>query len=183
MNGNNTQTKEGFIGALGHPRKKELAAILLGENPTVEATAAAGFDRVTTLEMAREIKRNVQGMEDFSFEWPCDNKVAIATPAKTEEVAETANAGEGTVATGEGETAPTVSDGAAVGVDLAVEGGDTTVETVIDPAATPEATVEDTTSNSAPVTEQTPVAPESAIPNDNVSTPEAAAGVDVNTQA
>lgn len=114
MNGNNTQTKQGFINALGHPRKKQLATILLGDNATVEAAAEAGFDRISTLEMARNIKQSVEGMKDFSFDWPRDNEVKVATPAATEETVDSANADQSTVATDENQNAPVATDDTAV---------------------------------------------------------------------
>lgn len=132
MNGNNTQSKEGFINALGHPRKKELAEMLLAEEVNVEAVREAGYDRVTVAEMAREISRNVEGMEDFSVEWPAE--VAEETVATEEgaDTAETANADQSNVQTGQDTTAPATDAPAAVDPNAAPEGQ---VET--DPNAAP----------------------------------------------
>ena len=81
MNGNNTQSKEGFIGTLGHPRKVELAEMLLAEEvASQQAFVDAGFNRITVLEMARDIRTNVEGMEDMSFDWPRDEEI-VATPS------------------------------------------------------------------------------------------------------
>lgn len=153
MNGNNTQTKEGFINALGHPRKKELAELLLTEGVTVEQVAAIGVNRVTALEMAREIRQSIQGMEEFSFEWPRDEKVEVAkieTKNETEENTDTANADQGVVATDENQTAPVATD------DTAVK----TEETVNDSAPVSSETVPTPTADTVAPTEETPAAPE-----------------------
>lgn len=104
MNGNNTQTKDGFISALGHPRKKQLATILLSENPTIESIAKAGFDRITTLEMIRSIRNSVEGMKDFSFEWPRNSDVKITKPVAPAPVASVDNANQGNVPSNENKT-------------------------------------------------------------------------------
>lgn len=68
MNGNNSQTREGFIKALSHPRKKELAELMLNaESPeaAVKAAQDSGADRITIMEMGREIRQSVEGMQDF----------------------------------------------------------------------------------------------------------------------
>lgn len=146
MNGNNTQSKEGFIKALGHPRKVQLAELLFAEDVSVEKIAEAGFNRISALEMAREIKRNVEGMEGFSFDWPRNTDVEVAKPDSTPsegadaaQTADTANASEGAGQTGEGEGAANAGD-------------DTTVN---DDGSSSSAPVEDQTSNSAPAADQT----------------------------
>ena len=88
MNGNNTQSAEGFIEAFGHPRKKELAGMLLAEEvATKQELVDAGFQRITVLEMSRNIRQNVEGMEDFEMEWPRDEEV-VATKEEVEPVEE-----------------------------------------------------------------------------------------------
>tara|TARA_R110000851_G_scaffold29_6_gene128 strand:- start:7223 stop:7663 length:441 start_codon:yes stop_codon:yes gene_type:complete len=68
-------TSEAFIQSLTHPRRKELAGILLAEDFNSEeldtaALVEKGFNRITVIEMAREISRQVIGMQDFAPEWP-----------------------------------------------------------------------------------------------------------------
>lgn len=67
MKGNNTMTKEKFVAALGHPRKKELAGILFTSSNPLEDAMSAGFNDVIVKEMARSIQRDVVGMENFSL--------------------------------------------------------------------------------------------------------------------
>lgn len=88
MNGQNNQTPEAFIGSFGHPRKAELATMLLSGEATIESLAEAGFGRITVLEMARGIRNNVIDMKEFDFEWPRDVEVEVApAPVRTAEVA------------------------------------------------------------------------------------------------
>lgn len=90
MNGNNTTTPEGFVKNLSHPRKKELATMLLN-GTTIEALSAASFGRINVIEMARDIKRSVVGMEDFSFDYPrnADQNVSAPKVATTNEASAT----------------------------------------------------------------------------------------------
>lgn len=83
MNGNNSMTKAGFISSLAHPRKQQLATILFGEGDVFAQAIEAGFNDILIKEMARDIRRSVEGCENFSVDF-----------AKTDEVAsvdETAN--------------------------------------------------------------------------------------------
>jgi hypothetical protein len=67
MNGNNTMSKESFARSQAHPRKVELAKILLGESPTKKQDALdSGFNEMIVQEMARDISNNVEGMETFA---------------------------------------------------------------------------------------------------------------------
>jgi hypothetical protein len=79
MNGNNTTTAEGFVKNLSHPRKKELATMLLN-GTTIEALSAASFGRINVIEMARDIRRSVLGMEDFSFDYPRNVEQNVSAP-------------------------------------------------------------------------------------------------------
>lgn len=69
MNGNNSQTKEGFIKSIGHPRKQELAEMIFA-GAEVSAMKEAGFGRITILEMARSIKTSVEGMDGLEIDIP-----------------------------------------------------------------------------------------------------------------
>jgi hypothetical protein len=69
MEGQNLYPVDLFISKLDHPRKQELATMLI-EGTTIEAVSEAGFNRVIVLEMCREIRRNVVGMASFDFEYP-----------------------------------------------------------------------------------------------------------------
>lgn len=69
MNGNNSTTHEGFIKALGHPRKQELAEMIIA-GADVAAMKEAGFGRINILEMARTIKESVEGMEGLDIDIP-----------------------------------------------------------------------------------------------------------------
>ena len=84
MNGNNSQTKEFFIKSLGHPRKQELAGMIF-DGAEVPAMIAAGFGRITILEMAREIKNSVIEMESLDIDIPRDESETVAdVPAEVE---------------------------------------------------------------------------------------------------
>jgi hypothetical protein len=72
MNGHNQMTVEGFIKNLSHPRKQELATMLLN-GTTIEALDAAGYGRINVIEMATEIRQSITGMSDFVFDYP--NKI------------------------------------------------------------------------------------------------------------
>lgn len=69
MNGNNSTTQEGFIKALGHPRKQELAEMIFA-GADVAAMKEAGFGRINILEMARTIKESVEGMDGLDIDIP-----------------------------------------------------------------------------------------------------------------
>ncbi len=137
MNGQNKETKEGFIKGFRHPRKAELATALLSGEATVESLAAAGFGRVNVLEMARTIRHNVAGMEEFNFEWPRDIEVTVA---KVAPVAETV-APEAEVPTATPEATPEVVPETTPEAEVPVAPvAEVTPETV-KPEATPEAEV------------------------------------------
>lgn len=167
MNGNNSQTKEGFIKALNHPRKKELATIMINAGSPEAAIAAAeeaGADRITIMEMGREIRRSVAGMEDFRIkmarrvveggEATEDSNVVVAEETPAAPVADQ------TPAADQAPVADQVADQTIVGADPAAPVADQAVETEV--VATPE--------NTAPVADETaaapvpPVAPEVTAP-------------------
>ena len=67
MHGNNTMTKVAFARSQAHPRKVELAKILLGDNENkVQDALDSGFNEMIIQEMARDISKNVEGMENFA---------------------------------------------------------------------------------------------------------------------
>lgn len=69
MHGNNTMTKETFARAQSQPRKIELAKILLGKSPTKKQDALdSGFNEMIIQEMARDISKNVEGMQNFAVD-------------------------------------------------------------------------------------------------------------------
>lgn len=117
MNGNNSQTKEGFIKSIGHPRKQELAEMIFA-GAEVSAMVEAGFGRITILEMARSIKTSVEGMEGLEIDIP-------RTEGDDEPIDEAAD-----------ETAT-----ANVGVDHAT-GSDTTVTAPATPTAEEQAAID-----------------------------------------
>lgn len=141
MKGNNTQSKEGFINSLGHPRKKELAEVLMTEGVTLEEVKALQFDRISVMEMVREISRNIEGMEDFSFDYPRETaavaeEAATETPSEGADTAQTTdapNATEGDVQAGQDQVAPTATDDTPVNPEA-------DVRNIADAPAAPEAT-------------------------------------------
>lgn len=66
MSNSNKMTKEEFIASIVHPRKKQLATMLLS-GATPEEIAEASFDRSRVLEMQTQIAKNVEGMTDFNI--------------------------------------------------------------------------------------------------------------------
>lgn len=91
MNGNNSQTKEGFIKSIGHPRKQDLANMIF-DGAEVSAMREAGFGRINILEMARNIKHSVEGMEGLDIDIPRtegdDEPVSEEAPAEATTEAE-----------------------------------------------------------------------------------------------
>lgn len=74
-------SKESFARSQAHPRKVELAKILLGESETkFEDAIASGFNETIVQEMATSISRNVEGMQTFAAD--------LKNGRKTEEVVE-----------------------------------------------------------------------------------------------
>ena len=87
MNGNNSQSKEAFARSQAHPRKVELAKILLGTDENkVQLALDSGFNETIIQEMARDISKNVQGMETFAAD--LKNGVVAETEESVEEVTE-----------------------------------------------------------------------------------------------
>jgi len=86
MNGNNSQSKEGFIASLSHPRKKELATMLF-EGSTMLAMHKRGFNDLLVKEMSRDIRSNVEGMQTFTVESPVEGsgKTDDSTTTNTNE--------------------------------------------------------------------------------------------------
>ena len=122
MLGQNNQTVPGFIAAISHPRKKQLAEMLI-DGATVEALAEVGFSRINALEMARSIRQNVEGMKEFTFDWPRDVDVKVANPVVAE-------------------TTPEVTPEATVETETVTTTEETVPEVTATPEVTPEATVE-----------------------------------------
>lgn len=80
MNNANNMSKAGFIKSLTHPRKVELAEILLADGFNADEVdvaefTAKGFDRLTVIELGRQISKQVEGMEGFAIEWPRNDSV------------------------------------------------------------------------------------------------------------
>lgn len=80
MNNANNMSKAGFIKSLTHPRKVELAEILLADGFNADEVdvaefTAKGFDRLTVIELGRQISKQVEGMEGFAIEWPRTDSV------------------------------------------------------------------------------------------------------------
>lgn len=130
MENRNTQSKEGFLKTVTHPRKNELARMIF-DGKTPDEMLAAGFGRLNVLEMARQIRHNVEGMEGLDVDIPRGEEVAateeVIPSAEAETtVADTAAAqttGEGTVANDEntaGENAVETgnTEGAATGTEV-----------------------------------------------------------------
>lgn len=69
MNGSNNKTREAFLAEFTHPRKLELATMIL-DGKNFDELKEAGYGRINVLEMVREINRNVEGQEDFELEVP-----------------------------------------------------------------------------------------------------------------
>lgn len=69
MEGHNKLTREEFLKGVSHPRKKELAEMLL-DGKSKEEMVEAGYGRINILEMAREISRNVEDKKGFSVDFP-----------------------------------------------------------------------------------------------------------------
>lgn len=102
MHNSNSMTAKGFIESLTHPRKVELAEILLAkdfnvEEIDVEGLAEKGYGRMTVIEMGRQISREVEGMEEFTFDWPRNSEAeatgkekAVENQAAKEEAAKVA---------------------------------------------------------------------------------------------
>lgn len=76
MSNSNKMTKEEFIASIVHPRKKQLAEMILNE-ATPEEIAAASFDRSRVLEMQTQISRSVQGMEDLCVPKTSKHNIAL----------------------------------------------------------------------------------------------------------
>lgn len=91
MHGNNTMSKESFARSQAHPRKVELARILLGTEADKKQVALdSGFNEVIIQEMARDISKNVEGMESFAADLKNGVKAEEVTDApETPETPET----------------------------------------------------------------------------------------------
>jgi len=68
MNNNNSVTREAFVASFTHPRKQELANMLL-DGATKEQLEAAGFSRINALEMSTAIRTSIIDKQDFSLDW------------------------------------------------------------------------------------------------------------------
>lgn len=66
---NNSESRESYLAKITHPRKKELATMIL-DGASLEDMNAAGFGRLNILEAARVIRRNVQGQENLQIDIP-----------------------------------------------------------------------------------------------------------------
>jgi hypothetical protein len=95
-------TREAFLSRFGHPRKVELATMILDRAPVDDLTAA-GFGRLNVMEMARDIKLNVEGYGDLRYDIPRGSGMDSTT---AEDVARTAEADEA-----EKKESPSVSQG------------------------------------------------------------------------
>lgn len=85
-NNSNTLSREGYLKTFGHPRKAELATMLL-DGASVEELNAAGFGRINILEMASDIRLKVEGQKDFSIDIPRGTGMDSSS---TEDIARTA---------------------------------------------------------------------------------------------
>lgn len=140
MNGNNSQTKEGFIKTLGHPRKQELATMIC-DGAEVSAMLAAGYGRINIIEMARDIRNSVVGMEGLSIDVPREGHETVGEVPAEVEVA-TTNA------------APTPAPEATVSAPTEPTTESTNEATVTESAETTE-TNEPVASNEVTTTEET----------------------------
>lgn len=147
MNGNNSQTKEGFLKSYGHPRKKELATMIF-DGKTEEEMLAAGFGRINILEMARAIRTSVAGMEGLKLNIPRQEV------APTEPVADTSAPVEPVAPAPEAPVAPT-EDAPVAPTEPVVP----TPEAPVEPTA-PDATVTEPVAPTAPVAPEVPTAPQ-----------------------
>lgn len=89
-NNSNNLSREGYLKTFGHPRKKELAIMLL-DGASVEELNAAGFGRINILEAARDIRLKVEGYADFKLDIPRGTGMDSSS---SEDIARTAEADE-----------------------------------------------------------------------------------------
>lgn len=66
---NNTESRESYLAKISHPRKKQLATMIL-DGATLAEMNDAGFGRLNILEAANVIRRNVQGQENLQIDIP-----------------------------------------------------------------------------------------------------------------
>ena len=97
LTGNNKLTREEFVGQIGHPRKEEMANMILDE-ATFEELEEKGFGRINVLEMAALISANMIDMQKFVVEVPEDESIVSAKDANAN------GAGEGDTTKGEAGT-------------------------------------------------------------------------------
>lgn len=89
-NNSNNLSREGYLKTFGHPRKKELAIMLL-DGASVEELNEAGFGRINILEAARDIRLKVEGYADFKLDIPRGTGMDSSS---SEDIARTAEADE-----------------------------------------------------------------------------------------
>lgn len=65
----NNVSREDYIARITHPRKRQLATMIL-DGASVAELNDAGFGRLNIMEAARDIKRNVEGQENLSYDIP-----------------------------------------------------------------------------------------------------------------
>lgn len=76
VSNSNRTTKEDFIKGIVHPRKKQLAEMLLN-GATPEELTAASFDRSRVIEMSLNIAQSVEGMENFYVSRRSKHNIAL----------------------------------------------------------------------------------------------------------
>lgn len=69
--------KDTFIESLSHPRQVELAEMIFNE-ASPEEMVEKGYGRINVLEMAKKIAVNVEGFDDFVYDFPKDEAQAEA---------------------------------------------------------------------------------------------------------
>lgn len=103
MANRNTLSREAYLKTISHPRKLELATMIL-DGATVEELNAKDFGRVNILEAARAIRLQVEGQEELSFDIPRGTGMDSTS---AEDIAKTADAD----AEQKKESSPLPSDG------------------------------------------------------------------------
>lgn len=66
MENNNLYSEKQYIESIGHPRKKELAELILS-GATLEELQEKGFSKINAQESLKAIKLNVAGKEDLKI--------------------------------------------------------------------------------------------------------------------
>lgn len=88
MANRNALSREAYLKTIAHPRKNELATMIL-DGASVEELNAAGFGRINILEAARDIRLKVEGKEDLSYDIP---RGTGGDSTSAEDIARTADA-------------------------------------------------------------------------------------------